>query len=350
MSERIPVGILAATGTVGQRFVQLLADHPWFEITALVGSDRSAGMPYAEATQWRIPGEMPPQFAEMVVSPLDTKLPARILFSALPNKVALELEPQLAQAGYAVCSNARAFRQTEHMPLLIPEINPGHLAMIPRQRQDRGWPGLIVTSPNCTTTGVAMPLKPLDDAFGIEKVFVVSMQAISGAGYPGVASLDITDNVYPYISGEEEKLQPETRLLLASMDGDQRVPHDLIASAHCNRVPVIDGHTSCISVGFKQRVSVEEATQVLHDFTSESTVSELPSALTKPIIVRSEPDRPQPRLDRDANNGMAVSVGRIRPCNLLDLSMVSVVHNTLRGAASGAILNAELLVQQDYVE
>ena len=350
MPSRIPVAILAATGTVGQRFVQLLADHPWFEITTLVGSERSAGKHYAEATQWRLDGELPSAFADMVINPLTTDLHARIVFSALPYSVALELEPQFAQAGFAVSSNARAFRQTEHIPLLIPEINADHLAMIPRQRQERGWPGLIVTSPNCTTTGVAMPLKPLDDAFGVEQVFVVSMQAISGAGYPGVASLDITDNIYPYISGEEEKMQPETRLLLGSMDGDQRIPHTLTASAHCNRVPVIDGHTSCISIGFQQRVSVEDATQVMRDFTSTSDVSELPSALDNPIILRPEPDRPQPRLDRDAENGMAVTVGRLRPCNLLDLSMVSVVHNTLRGAASGAILNAELLVQQGYVE
>jgi aspartate-semialdehyde dehydrogenase len=347
---KIPVAILGATGAVGQRFIQLLADHPWFEITGVAASERSAGRPYAEAANWVIPGDPPSWVGEMIVQPLEPNLPAKIVFSALPSDVAREVEPIFAQAGYAVCSNASAYRQEPGVPLLIPEINADHIAMIPEQQIEHGWSGFIVTSPNCTTTGIAMALKPLDDAFGLRQVFAASMQAISGAGYPGVASLDILNNVVPYIGGEEEKVERETRLLLGHIADGRRVEADVVISAQTNRVPVLDGHTVCLSLGFEKPPTVGEAVAVLADFRGPDVIHELPSAPEHPILVRTEPDRPQPRRDRDAEDGMAVTVGRVRPCPLLDLRMVVVAHNTLRGAASGSILNAELLVAEGYVE
>lgn len=350
MADRIPVAVLGATGAVGQRFIQLLADHPWFEIAAVAASERSAGRPYAEAANWVIPGDPPPWVGEMIVRPLEPGLPARIAFSTLPGSVAREIEPVFAQAGYAVCSNASTYRQEPGVPLLIPEVNAGHVAMIPAQQAKRSWPGFIVTSPNCTATGIVLPLKPLDDAFGVREVFAASMQAISGAGYPGVASLDVLDNVVPYIGGEEEKIEAEIRLMLGHMENGERVEANLVASAQANRVPVLDGHTVCLSVGFESTPKVEEAVDALASFRGPDVVRELPSAPERPILVRFEQDRPQPRRDRDAEGGMAVTVGRVRECPLLDLRFVSVSHNTLRGAASGSILNAELLVASGYVE
>ena len=349
MESKIPVAVLGATGAVGQRFVQLLSSHPWFEITALAASERSAGRRYAAVCNWVIPGDPPPQVGEMVVQPLEPGLPARIVFSALPAAVARQVEPLFAQAGYGVCSNASAFRQEPGVPLLIPEINAGHVALIPAQQAEHGWQGFIVTSPNCTTTGIAISLKPLDERFGLRRVFATSMQAISGAGYPGVASLDILNNVVPYIGGEEEKIESETRLLLGHVVDGRRVPADIVISAQANRVPVLDGHTVCLSLGFERVPPVEEALAALADFRGPEVVRGLPSAPERPIIVRREPNRPQPRRDRNAGSGMAVTVGRVRECPLLDLRMVSVSHNTLRGAASGSILNAELLVAEGYV-
>jgi aspartate-semialdehyde dehydrogenase len=348
-NEKIPIAILGATGTVGQRFIQLLFDHSWFEITALCGSERSAGQKYGDVCQWQLEGCIPPSIAEMVVGSPEPPLPARLIFSALPSSVAKEIEPIFAKDGYVLCSNASAYRQDPNVPLIIPEINPEHLGVIKGQRKYKGWKGLIVTSPNCTTTGVVMPLKPLDQAFGLKSVIAVSMQAVSGAGYPGLSYLDIIDNVIPYIRGEEEKIEQETRLLLGKMEGKSRVQSEVVVSAQCNRVPVLDGHTACLSVELSEKPGVEELVQVLKDFRSPPTVKPLPSMPEYPIIVREEPDRPQPRRDRNAMEGMAVSVGRIRPCNLFDFRMVSVVHNTLRGAASGAILNAELLVSEGYL-
>jgi aspartate-semialdehyde dehydrogenase len=347
---KIPVAILGATGAVGQRFVQLLAGHPWFEIVALAASDRSVGRPYADACNWVIAADPPPFISEMTVSPLEPTVSGRLVFSALPADVAREVEPTFARAGYAVCSNASAFRQEPDVPLLIPEVNADHLTLVERQRAARGWPGLIVTSPNCTTTGIAMPLKPLDDAFGLRRVFAVSMQAISGAGYPGIASLDILGNVVPYIGGEEEKIERETQLLLGRIVNGRRIAADVVVSAQANRVPVLDGHTICLSLGFETRPSVEEAEAVLAGFRGPEVVRGLPSAPERPLLVRREPDRPQPRRDRDAEGGMAVTVGRVRECSLLDLRLVSVSHNTLRGAASGSILNAELLVARGYIQ
>ena len=347
---RIPVAVLGATGAVGQRFIQLLAEHPWFEIAALAASERSAGRPFAEVANWVIPGDPPSWVGGMVVRPLEPQLPARIVFSALPSSVAREVEPEFARAGYVVCSNAAAYREAPGVPLLIPEINADHVALIEQQRSERGWPGLIVTSPNCTTTGMVMPLKPLDDGFGLKQAFATSMQAISGAGYPGVASLDILGNVVPYIRGEEEKIEQEARLLLGRMVDGQRVEASVAVSAQANRVPVLDGHTVCLSLGFERSPSVEEAVAALADFRGPEVVRGLPSAPRRPIVVRSEPDRPQPRRDRDAEGGMAVTIGRVRPCPILDLRLVSVSHNTLRGAASGSVLNAELLVATGYAE
>jgi aspartate-semialdehyde dehydrogenase len=346
---KIPVSILAATGAVGQRFVQLLSEHPTFEIVSLAASERSAGKTYAEAVNWVLAGGPPKSVAKMKVQEIDTKIEGRLAFSALPSSVAYGVEPQFAQAGYIVCSNASAYRTAPDVPLLIPEINGDHISLLEKQRVERGWEGLIVTSPNCTTTGVAIPLKPLDDKFGVKQVFIASMQAISGAGYPGVASLDIMDNVIPYISGEEDKVEEETRLLLGSIVDGERVPLDAAVTAHCNRVPVVDGHTVCLSVAFEKPPSVEEAIEAMATFRGTKIVQDLPGVPEYPIWVTSEPDRPQPRRDRENGNGMVVTVGRVRPCNLLDLRMVSVSHNTLRGAASGSILNAELLVAEGYL-
>lgn len=347
---QIPVAVLGATGAVGQRFVQLLVDHPWFEIAALAASERSAGRRYADVCNWVIPGDPPPAVGELVVSSLEPTVPARIIFSALPAAVAREVEPLFAQAGYIVCSNASAFRYEPDVPLIIPEVNADHLALVEQQRAERNWPGLIVTSPNCTTSGMVIPLKPLDRAFGLRKLFAVTMQAISGAGHPGVPSLDILGNIVPYIGGEEEKIEREARLLLGQVTDGRRSDADILVSAQANRVPVLDGHTICLSLGFIEPPTVQEAIAALTDFRGPAEVQDLPSAPERPILVRSELDRPQPRRDRDAEDGMAVTVGRVRQCPLLDLRLVSVSHNTLRGAASGSILNAELLVARGYLE
>jgi aspartate-semialdehyde dehydrogenase len=288
--------------------------------------------------------------SEMMVSPLEANLPARIVFSALPSTIAREIEPEFARAGYLVCSNASAFRYDSDVPLLIPEVNASHLSLVERQRGERGWSGLIVTSPNCTTSGMVIPLKPLDDTYGLQKVFATSMQAISGAGYPGIPSLDVLNNVVPFIKGEEWKVELETRIMLGNLTNGVRDEADVVVSAHANRVPVLDGHTICLSLGFENPPSPEDAVATLAGFQGPENVQKLPSSPPHPILVRIEPDRPQPRQDIDAEGGMAVTVGRVRTCPLLDIRMVSVSHNTLRGAASGSILNAELLVSEGYVE
>jgi aspartate-semialdehyde dehydrogenase len=347
--DKIPVGVLGATGAVGQRFVQLLADHPWFEITALTGSERTSGGAYRKVCRWVLDEDIPEEIADMIVSETDPSLPARILFSALPTRIAWPLEPILAEAGFVVCSNASAYRQEPNVPLIIPEVNGDHLAMLEQQRATRSWRGLIVTSPNCTVTGLVMPLKPLDQAFGVRQAFVTTLQAVSGAGYPGVPYLDIIDNVIPNIPGEAEKIEQEAQLLLGRFENGQRYAAQIGLSVQTNRVPVFDGHTINMAIKFDHPPSPEEASVVLEQYRGQGGISELPSAPEHPILVRSEPDRPQPRRDRDASNGMSVTVGSIRPCPLLDLRMISVVHNTLRGAASGSILNAELLVNKGYL-
>lgn len=351
MERKVPVAVLGATGAVGQRFVSLLADHPWFEIASVTGSKRSQGQPYGKAVKWLLPGEIPPAVREMVIERTDA-LPSdiQLVFSALPSRVALEAEPELASRGYLVCSNASAHRMEPDIPLLIPEINADHLALIDHQRSQRGWPGLIVTSPNCASTAIVFPLKALDDAFGLSQVHAVTMQAVSGAGYPGVASLEIVDNVIPFIPGEEPKLEQESRKMLGDAGDGTVEPGDFQVSAQVNRVPVLDGHLVALSIGLRKKADLEDITRALDTFKVSDSISGLPSAPDRALLLRHEEDRPQPRLDREAENGMAVSVGRVQPCSVLDYKMISLVHNTLRGAAGGAVLNAELLVKQGFVD
>ena len=334
INNKIPVTILGATGMVGQRFVQLLSNHPWFRITALGGSERSEGKKYKDACQWRIDGEMPVEIEDLVIQNAQPSTDAKIIFS---------------EVGYFVCSNASAFRYEEDVPVIIPDINYDHIGMLETQKKNRGWKGAIITSPNCTTTGIALPLKPLHDAFGIKKIFAVSMQAVSGAGYPGLSFLDIEDNVIPFIGGEEQKIETETQLLLGKIKGSLLTPAKITISAQANRVSVKEGHTICLSIAFSQKPSHEEIVSALENFKGIEGIPDLPSLPNQILIVRKEEDRPQPRKDRSANNGMSVTIGRIRPCPIFDYRMVSVSHNTLRGAASGSILNAELLVAKHIV-
>ena len=349
LQAKIPVGILGATGTVGQRFIQLLADHPWFEIAALAASDRSAGKPYAQACHWLQSAPIPDPIGAMEVQPLEADLDCRVVFSALPSDVAAQVEERCARAGNAVCSNASAHRMDEDVPLLVPEVNPEHTALIEVQRRRRGWPGLIATSANCSTTQLVLALKPLHEAFGLRALSIVTLQAVSGAGYPGVASLDILGNVVPYIGGEEEKLETETIKMLGRLAEGVIHPAETVISAQCNRVPVRDGHVECISAAFEDKPDLAALISALETFRGPPEVADLPSTPEQPIRVRREPDRPQPLLDRDAGGGTAVTVGRVRPCPVLDYKWVLLGHNTLRGAAGGSIHNAELLVRQGYI-
>ena len=346
--RKIRVGILGATGAVGQRFVQLLIGHPWFELTVLAASERSAGKRYADACRWILRGDMPEAVREMTLQYGAPGLECEVLFSALPADIARQVEPQLAAAGYVVCSNASAYRMEPDIPLLIPEVNPDHTALIDVQRRKRGWRGYIVTNPNCTTTHLVCALKPLHDAFGLEKVFVVSMQAISGAGYPGVPSLDILDNVIPFIGGEEGKVESEPRKLLGHLVDDHIEMAPFTVSAQCNRVAVRNGHTECVSVALSRKASQAEVIEALRSFRAAPQELGLPHAPQPAILVREEVDRPQPRLDRLAGSvpGMATVVGRVRPCPLFDWKFVVLGHNTIRGAAGGSLLNAELLLAQ----
>jgi aspartate-semialdehyde dehydrogenase len=351
--SKIPVGVLGATGTVGQRFVQLLADHPWFEVAAVTGSDRTVGRPYGEGVNWMMPGDVPRRTAELIVQPtgLDLGLPGDlpVVFSALPTAEAKEWEPRFAAAGYAVITNTSVFRMDPTVPLLIPEVNPDHTALIPTQRDEKGWPGFIVASPNCSTTSAILPLKVFQESFGVEAVLLTTMQAISGAGYPGVSSLDIYDNVVPYIGGEDDKLQNEPTKLLGAVRDGRLFPAGIAISAQANRVPVVDGHLASVSVRLGRRASADEAIAALRNWRPPAIVAQLPSSPSQLLIYREEPDRPQPRRDRDAGDGLAWTVGKVRACPVLDVRYVSLTHNTLRGAASGALLNAELLLVQGYI-
>lgn len=344
MSDRIPVAVLGATGSVGQRFVQLLDGHPWFEVAALTGSERSAGRTYGEACRWVLSETMPAWAAGMPLllsDPADLDLP--LVFSALPSDHARRLEPEFAHSGALVCSNASAYRDEPDVPILIPEVNPEHAGLIEVQRRGRGWKGAIVTNSNCTSTGMTVALKPLLDAFGLRRVFVVSMQAVSGAGYPGVASLDILDNVIPYIGGEEEKVESEPLKMLGQFTGEAIQRASFGISAHTNRVAVSDGHLVCLSVELSHPTSPEEAAQALLAYTAPEISADLPSAPRPVIQIRSEADRPQPRLDRGSGAGMTTVIGRLRHDPLFDLRLVVLSHNTIRGAAGGSIYNAELL-------
>jgi len=347
--SKIKVAILGATGAVGQRFIQLLENHPWFEVSALTGSDRSVGRAYAEACRWVLSGQIPAYAREMTILPSEPGFEAKMAFSALPSEQAKAIEPGLAEAGYAICSNASAHRMWDDVPLLIPEVNPDHTALSAVQRQKRGWKGFIVTNPNCTSTGLTIALRALHDAFALKKVFVVSMQALSGAGYPGVASLDILDNIIPYIPGEEEKIETEPQKMLGMLSGEKIDFLPAHISAHTNRVAVTDGHMVCASVEFAHPVTPEAASTALAGFKAPEIVASLPSAPATVIEVTDTPDRPQPRHDRDAGNGMTTVVGRVRPDPLFHIKFVNLSHNTIRGAAGGAILNGELLVVQGLI-
>ncbi|MBL7201533.1 MAG: aspartate-semialdehyde dehydrogenase [Anaerolineae bacterium] len=346
---RISVGILGATGTVGQRFIQLLEDHPWFEVTAVAASERSAGQRYEEACHWLLPTPMPEAVRDLVVGPIEPGLDCRLVFSSLPSGVAGPAEERFARAGYAVCTNASAHRADPDVPLLIPEVNAGHTALIEVQRRGRGWSGLIVASANCASIPLTLACKPLHDAFGLRALSVTTMQAVSGAGYPGVPSLDILGNVVPYIRGEEDKVEAEPLKMLGTLQEGRIYDVPGTISAQCNRVAVRDGHMGCVSAAFERAPEVEAVVAALEAFRAPPEVAALPSSPARPIVVRPEPDRPQPILDRDAGNGNSITVGRVRPCPLFDVKFVFLGHNTLRGAAGGAIHNAELLVAQGWI-
>jgi len=349
MSGRIPVCILGATGTVGQKFVRLLAEHPQFEIAALAASGQSAGKRYGDIVRWRESSPLPPVVASMTVQRAEPGLPGKVAFSAIEADIAGEVERAFAQAGVFVVTNTRTHRMDPTVPLLIPEVNPDHLQLLTRQQREQGWSGGIVANPNCSTAGLALGMAPLHRAFGIEKLFVATMQAVSGAGYPGVASLDAIGNVIPYIGGEEEKLEEETRKILGVLGANAVTEAPIAVSAHTNRVPVVDGHLEVVSVGLAHRVSPEEAMAALEGFRAPEEVARLHSTPARPVEVDRRPDRPQSRLDLDRGNGMTVTIGRVRPCPLLDLRLVLLSHNTIRGAAGAAVQNAELLVARGWV-
>jgi len=344
--ERRKVGILGATGMVGQRFIQLISQHPWFEITWLAASDRSAGKTYAEACKWKLDTPLPPHIAAMTVQPntpeaSTVELP-KIIFAALDAAFARELEPKFASAGCAVVSNSSAFRMAADVPLVVPEVNAAHLPMIEQQTWRKQSGGYIVTNPNCSAIGLVLALKPLEERFGIDSIFVSTMQAITGAGYPGVPSYDILGNVIPFIQSEEEKLQEEVGKLLGTLSGNHIEMLPATVSAHCNRVPVEEGHTECVSIKFKTRASKEDILAAWREFQPLHG-QHLPTAPHQPVEFDPANDRPQPRLDRMRGNGMASTVGRLRECPLLDWKFVVLSHNTIRGAAGAALLNAEVL-------
>jgi aspartate-semialdehyde dehydrogenase len=348
--KKLRAGVLGATGMVGQRLVSLLADHPWFELTEVAASERSSGKTYAEAVRWHLDAPIPAGARDLVVKSLDPSLECDFVFSALDSSVAGGAEEDFARAGYPVVSNSRNHRMDPDVPLLIPEVNAAHVDAILLQQKNRGYDtGFIVTNPNCSTAGLVLVLKPLADAFGLEKIFVVTMQAISGAGYPGVASVDIQGNVVPFISGEEEKMEAEPQKLLGKWNGERFVDAGLGISAHCNRVPVLDGHLECVSVSLKKIASLNEVREALREFQVSSELAALPSAVRNPVIVLDEQDRPQPRRDVNAGNGMAAVVGRVRECPLLDVKLTLLSHNLVRGAAGAALLNAELLAARGFL-
>lgn len=348
--NRIPVGVLGGTGMVGQHFIKFLRNHPWFDVTWVGASDRSAGKKYSEATSWRLDGEMPTRVRDLVVSdskPVDGA--PRLMFSAMDASVATEIERAFAEAGHVVVSNSRNHRMEADVPLLIPEVNPEHLKIIPLQQRKRGWKGQIATNPNCSTIVLALALAPFKQ-FGIQKVVVTTLQAISGAGYPGVASMDINANVIPYIGSEEEKIQQETQKILGDFGGDKITPLAAKVSAHCNRVPVVDGHTVTVSVEFERKPSRDEALQAIQSYRGLPQQRNLPSAPAQPLVYMDAQDRPQPRRDVERENGMTVFVGRLRECPVMDLKFIALGHNTIRGAAGAAVLNAELMYSEGLLD
>ncbi len=346
MAKIYRVGILGATGTVGQRFAQLLEGHPQFEITAMAASDRSAGKPYAEACAWKLPGKMPATVRDIVVQPIEPPLDCEIVFSSLPSSVARETEEAFARAGYPVISNSSAYRMDEDVPLLIAEINADHIGLLDIQREKRGFgTGFIVTNPNCAVASIAPPLAALHRRFGVESAAITTMQAISGAGYPGVASLDIIDNIFPYIPGEEPKVETEAQKILGTLT-ERGIQHaDFPVSAQCFRVNVLDGHTASVRVDLKETSTLEDVVDALRTFPS----LDLHSSPARFIDVTDEPSRPQPRLDRENGGGMTITVGRIFPDTIFDYRFVALSHNTVRGAAGSTIINAELLIAKEII-
>jgi aspartate-semialdehyde dehydrogenase len=349
MQTKIPVGILGATGIVGQRFIQMLEHHPWFEVAWLAASDRSEGREYADAARWRLKTAIPSHVAKMRISPAKPEAAPTIIFAALDASIAAELEPRFAEAGCAVITNSSALRMAKDVPLVIPEVNPDHIKLIECQSWRRKNGGFVVTNPNCSAIGLVLALAPLHKLFQIETIMAVTMQAVSGAGYPGVASLDILGNVIPYIPKEEEKMEEETRKLLGSLNGAGIVPAAFKMSAQCNRVAVEDGHTESVSIKFKNRAEAAEIIDAWAEFRSVPQDKNLPSAPEVPVRYLDLSDRPQPRLDVDSGHGMTTSVGRLRPCGVLDWKFTVLSHNTIRGAAGAALLNAELLKVQGYL-
>lgn len=344
--SKIKVGVLGATGTVGQKFITILKDHPYFELTDLVASERSKGKKYKEAVSWKQDSDIPAHIADLVVKTYDEPLQAKIFFSGLDASVAGEIETYLAEKGNAVISNSKNHRMDKDVPIAIPEINSEHFKLLADQKTK----GFIVTNSNCSTMFLAIALAPLHAKFGIDKMVVTTMQAVSGAGYPGVPSLDILGNVVPYIGGEEEKIEIELKKMLGTYSKGEIVDADFTVSAHCNRVPVIDGHTETVSISFKKKPTVDEVKQILREFTAEPQKMGLPMAPEQVITVFEENDRPQPRLDANKYKGMGTYVGRVRKCPIFDIKMVVMGHNTLRGAAGAALLNAEYLYKKGYFD
>lgn len=347
MENKIKVGILGATGSVGQKFIELLKDHPWFEIAELGASERSAGKKYADAANWIMKSPPQNQVADMIVKECVPNFESKLIFSGLDSSVAGEIETDFANAGYFVISNSRNHRFDKDVPLMIPEVNAEHLKLI----ESQPYTGGIVTNPNCSTIGMVLALKPLHDAFKIKKINVVTMQALSGGGYPGVSSMDILDNVIPYIGGEEEKMETEPRKILGKIDdGEIELENNIAISAQCNRVAVIDGHLETIQVEFETKPTKEEIIEVWNSFKAEPQKLDLPFAPKKPVHYFDEPNLPQPKLQRDIENGMSASVGRLREDSIFHYKFIVLSHNTVRGAAGGTILNAELLKANGYLD
>jgi aspartate-semialdehyde dehydrogenase len=341
-AKRIDVGVLGATGMVGQQFIRQLTGHPWFRPVWLGASERSEGKTYAAAATWRLASQMPDELRDVQVDPCTPGRGPHLMFSALDANAAKDIEPAFAQAGHLVISNARSYRMDPLVPLLIPEINADHLSLLPAQRRERGWSGAIVTNPNCSTVVLSMSLAPLRQ-FGLKSVIVTTLQAVSGAGYPGVASLDILGNVVPSISGEEEKMESETQKILGSLNTRGVTPYPVVVSAQTTRVPVIDGHTESVSVALEAKPSIDDVIAALRAFRGRPQDLKLPTAPPNPVVWMPQNDRPQPRLDAERDGGMTVSVGRVRTCRVLDVKFVALGHNTIRGAAGAAVLNAELM-------
>ena len=349
MDRKIPIGILGATGVVGQRFIQMLEHHPWFEVAWLAASDRSEGKIYGEAARWRLKTQIPARIAKMPVSPAIPDGSPKVIFAALDASIAEELEPRFAEAGCAVVSNSSALRMKEDVPLVIPEVNGCHIKLIDIQSWRKKSGGYVVTNPNCSAIGLVLALAPIHQRFGLETVMAVTMQAVSGAGYPGVASLDILGNVIPFIRNEEEKMEEETRKLLGQVNGARVVPGAFAMSAQCNRVAVEDGHTESVSVRLKTKAKPDEIITAWNSYRAEPQELKLPSAPERPVVYVEANDRPQPRFDVDTGAGMTAVVGRLRPCGVLDWKFTVLSHNTIRGAAGAAVLNAELLKAKGYL-